>query len=169
MPPLRWTCYKYAVGGMIQTAYLDITTWVGLSPGAEHYYGTLKGPDGENHDVWDSLTAEAARQRNRLENVTHYEAGDETRRFATKTALREAAVAQFKEKYPNKVILVEGSRSTLMPQLVLVGPRPYKHAVNKLYRRIEILYRKTKGDWHPKMDQLCAEWKRLSNEFKITR
>jgi hypothetical protein len=143
--------------------FLKITSWYGISVGAEHYYGKLTDfKTNENIELTYPLTKEDAKYLNKKEKIEDeigYEEGEESERFRNEEAVIERAKKQFKILFPKATILVRGT-SDPNPQEVLVGPKQFKNAINVLWQRCELL------DWdreedEEELEEIYGKWEKL--------
>jgi len=156
--------------------YLEITTWQGVSIGAQHFYGELKTSD----DYKDSVSLERkltprsaaamnkSRRRMGLMELG-YRAGQMFNGFDTREEIMTLSVKTHREHFPKTTILVLGDRAVAEPCPVLDGPDELKATAKKLYDENERLH--TQGGWdkrenRKRMDELCKEWDRLMEAHK---
>lgn len=122
-----------------RVVYLTLTTWTESScvAWAEHWYGRLhqrlpKQCD-STCDVTHKLTRKEARHLNEGDpTAPPYKTGDESGRFFDRQSVIDAALAQWKEHWPDADILILGEQSCLDPQEVLAGPEPLKSDINAI-------------------------------------
>jgi hypothetical protein len=99
---------------------LEITSFGGISIGAEHYYGALYGYTGDefkkvelNHPMTieqaRNLTKKDFESRGLVADFLVYHSGTMTNRFDCRDDVRYEAVAQYKKHYPDATKLIEGS------------------------------------------------------------
>jgi len=121
--------------------YLEVETWVGVSPDASHFKGRIVSKDRRRKPICSA--------------VDKY--------FSKKEIIQWAVRWHRKQRRKEDCALILGSSCYAEPQLVLRAPLSYKTAANRLYRRAEAI-----GFWdggHEKeMEAICAEWDRLNRE-----
>lgn len=138
---------------------LEITSFVGMSIGAVHYYGKLS--DGVvRTDLMRVLTAAGARKLNILHRAGNtYHAGDEVTNWDSEEELIAYARRTWKDHYPDGGLLVLGDSAG--PHPILVGPAEIVAEGAKLLKKAErIGYWSTRSNW-TKMDAICKEWDAL--------
>lgn len=132
---------------------LHISSYVGISPGASHYYGSLHyyNNKGEYKDIKlkHRLTAEEAKLLSGQDFT--YEKGEWSERFNSEDEIRELALKEWKKRFPDSVILLEGSSSCASVQHCLGGPRELKAKINVLFKEAE------KIDWYEKDEDLMTK------------
>ena len=138
----------------MKVAYLNISTWEGISVGACHFYGSLSCGK-KTIDIERVLTKSTASRLNqkRAKDLLPYEKGSETALFLSSASVRRRAIATFREHFPKANILVEGRRSVVEPQPVLVGPESLKEQVNAWCKRKHDLDC-SEDEW----DEICDVW-----------
>lgn len=147
--------------------FLKVSSFAGISVGAEHFYGKLNSLEtNEDVELKYPLTKEDAAYLNKKLGIKSgestyigYQAGEEHERFPSGDKVIEWAKKRFKKHFPKATVLVLGTRDP-NPQRVLVGPREFKSAINKLYRR----HRKLDWDYEEdreEMEEIEAEWQKL--------
>lgn len=110
---------KKCVEPKFLSVWLRITTWVGISIDAEHYYGKLvennRGPGKSTEtDIKHPLTrkeAEHINEKNEHSGFYKVKAGALSNHFETAQACRKRGIALFKKMYPGDAILIEGHGS----------------------------------------------------------
>lgn len=151
-------------------ACLEISSWSGISMGAEHLYGSIcyYNAEGEykKHTLKYPMTKELAETLNKKDGQgSDWEAGELTDRYESTNQIRDDAVKCFREMLEPQGcnILVEGSFATAQPQPVLAWAQGY----GKIACAFNDLYKKGKAvDWNWDKDcnlleALCDEWKAL--------
>ncbi len=119
----------------LKFVYLEITSWVGLSIGAEHYYGKLiiSGTREKSVDLTKKLSDRECfylNKKDSLSGIIRWKAGQTTKRFNTEADLERLAIKIWKKKYPKYDALLEGRSSILDPQKPLDARK--KVVLNKL-------------------------------------
>jgi len=146
--------------------FLAISTFVGTSPGAIHYYGRLEHLQGGVVDVTFPLTEEQAKALNVQWGLKYsgmdagYQKGEQSERFPSEKKLIVVAKKQFKVHFPKATVLVLGSTGVVEPQEILVGPKEFKDAINVLARRYDKLNWDTKAD-RKEIKELEKRWQEL--------
>lgn len=141
---------------------LEISTWCGMSFGAEHYYGTLKGYiKGEmvHRDIEKTLTVKEANYLSKKDDWK-YKVGNKTNRFTSKDEIRKIALKEWKKLFPNGSVLLEGSVSSAEPMKVLWTKRTaYTKKLNQIYEENENIPHVPKN--YDKIDLLCEKFNAL--------
>jgi hypothetical protein len=123
--------------------YLVITSWQGISLGAEHYYAKLKGDAyGEytTYDLHKVMTEEDAEILRKKDDWRHYKAGSLTDRFNTKEEARESAILALPTAFPHAVALLEGNPAYVEPHYCLwVKNLAYIEKLNKVWKDATLL------------------------------
>jgi len=147
--------------------FLTISSFVGASPGAIHYYGRLEHLQGDEAvDVTYKLTQKEADRFNvkwkvgGCEDLFGYQEGEKSERFPSEKKLIVAAKKQFKVHFPKATVLVLGSSSVCEPQEILVGPKEFKDKITNLAKQYDKL------DWddvvdRPMIEKIEEEWQKL--------
>lgn len=128
-------------------AFAEITTWQGISIGADHYYLKIRWHDKKDgyqcEEIDDILTAEHAKilnQRERNKAVDYrfkYKAGEKIRGFWKKELAESAAISWVEKNIPDYTIILTGSSSATASV-----SRCIKHPDTKKMNRINALYKK---------------------------
>lgn len=141
---------------------LEIRTWRGFSPGAVHYYGSLKFRDlnGEYKkiELKRIIGEEEAKEFSEKDRWNWY-AGSETERFNSWEDIKKLAIETYKKHCPDADALIEGPRGILNPQEVLDGSEEFMTKGSELYHRSEEI-----GGYegNPKeMTKISDEWLEL--------
>ena len=108
--------------------FLEITSWLGLSLGAQHYYGELV----TRRSIWKQpriklthiLTPRQAAKLNRDLAPGGYSfwAGEESEGFDSEEEIRELALKTWRTYFPQGEMLIEGKASIGDPQRILDWP-----------------------------------------------
>ena len=143
--------------------HLEVSTWMGTSSDASHYYGRLVGNDHVNEytaiELKRKCTKKDAIEENKKEvgfSAFRIRPGSLTTGFGSIGALRRAAIKCWKEYFPQGKILIEGSATIAEPQRVIDGPKKIKDTINRLTKRSE-----ESGGWdvnEDKMEKICDKW-----------
>ena len=139
--------------------YLDLSTWIGLSPGAVHWYGRLKGYNGiKRHrvDLRYSLTITQAKKVSRRDYT--YREGMMYSAFDDQEAAIAFAKSVWREHFPNAKALVVGSSSINQPCRIVV-PEEYDAPSTALVEAFDALY----GDSYDPSS--WEEYYRLAGEY----
>lgn len=143
----------------ISLAYLEISSYTGISIGATHFYGKLifyNGDKREDHELRRELSASEARLLNKIDDFASYRPGQSTERFDSREDVIAQAVTEYKTIFPTATALICGSSSTLDPQRVLDGPAELMKKLNSLHRQAE---RIDYWERNPsKMQEICDKW-----------
>lgn len=145
----------------LKLAHLKISTYIGNSIGATHYYGTIQYND-ENFDLVYKLTEGSAGRLNVLRakvwgNIGYrYRVGDPYRGFDSLEQVRKEAIRVWRTFAPDAVVLVEGSECEIDPQPCLDGPPELKTRINAFVERAEAV-----GGYEGDYDAMCS----ISDEY----
>jgi len=144
-----------------RVVYLEITSWIGMSIGATHYYGELKCGD-KKVDLLHPLTRKEAANLNKESLFDYmYKAGENYPGYVNRDKLIKQAIKTFIDHFPTADILISGRSYCADPQEILVGPEDLKEFVNSLVKeadsfgryegdkmRMEIIFQKFRKFWH---------------------
>lgn len=124
----------------IRPWFLEITSWRGISLGAEHFYGKLYGPfKGRNSierfsaEITHPLSEKETRELNKKDDWDSYTPGDQCGRFWNERELIAQGIALFQKVAPARAVLLRGRSSVASPQRPLAGP-------TTLVKRLQALY-----------------------------
>lgn len=149
--------------------FVKVGTFVGTGIGAVHYYGrVMQLCGGRSVDVTHKLTQIEADRLNkkwltkdmRESASAGYQKGECSSRFFSREGAINAAKNQFNACFPKATVLVLGSPSYAEPQEILVGPKEFKGAVNKLAKAYDKLDWDTKAD-RKEIRELEKKWEKL--------
>lgn len=104
--------------------YLEISSWIGISIGAIHFYGKMKCSDGDEFksiEMLHPLTISQARELNKNEKYRLYDAGDMYYGYDSKNEIRKQAIETYKDLFPGATVLIEGHIAYADPQPILDG------------------------------------------------
>lgn len=111
-----------------QIVYLHISTWIGLSIGAIHFYGELQNSGNSTIKLTKNLT-QSDITKLEIENRKRYpgdhvmwdvfEVGDSTNCFDTREEIIELGLSSYKIHFPHAKILILGTNSIGDPQEIL--------------------------------------------------
>lgn len=120
----------------MKRAYLTITTWANVVPGASHYHGSIHIDDKQirveqvlNERLVKQFNIEEQRSGSRY----RYLLGDTITRFFDEESLIASAI----EMVGPDTVLFNGDKAILDPLSVLVGPEPFKTEANALVAEAE--------------------------------
>ena len=120
---------------------LEISSWAGMSLGAEHYYGALIGYINDEYtkkDIEKPMSEEEAEKLRVKDDWKYYKKGSPTTRFDTKQEIREIALVTWQTIFPNAKALLEGHSSSAEPMKVLWVKHPeYTDELNKIWEKNE--------------------------------
>jgi hypothetical protein len=125
---------------------LHISSWNGISVGAEHFYGNLSTymccdiPDHELKRKIKEVT-EARYLSKKVGYKGMYKVGDETSCFTTSNQVIKEARKKYKKLYPGTKVIVLGNTGICSPQEIILGPRVFKREVNKIWRAYEKIWK----------------------------
>ena len=145
---------------------LHISSWQGISLGAEHYYAESQGPletDYKKVELCDTLTPRQAAHLNKKNNERNlYKAGELNKGFDTYEAAIQAGIREWKAHFPEASYLVLGKSSSIEPKPLLdstlTDDSELKAKVQAIVDQCEAIgwYDNPKND--DKMDSLYKEW-----------
>lgn len=156
----------------MKIVYLSISSWQGISIGAEHYYGKLHF----NHDVEDvelkrTLNKQAANEltktHSRIGMSIDYEEGEETISWNGVQSIVDYAKTVYKKHFPGADVLVIGDYVNCEPkEWVDGGDFEIKKDMNNFFYLLQGLDRDgmDKSDDHKDWkdyDYLCNQWESL--------
>lgn len=157
---------------------LHITSWRGISIGANHWYGELlwtvdkervDGSSMKTHRLSKKLTASEARELRKLDGQWNWSfkwcAGMKTERLDSEDEVIELAIAEYKKHCLDAGILVLGDYATSGPHLVLDGPPEFVKKAANLYKQAEAI-----GWWDRDLEKMRAisdRWEKLKHAFGV--
>ena len=164
--------------------FLNVSSFIGISPGAEHYYGSLQFDSGFDNKYKErrvirlehKLSRGEARHLN-LKNEMRipgmgnaYYVGEKSENFASEQQLIDVAIAKYKEVNPGALFLVIGEPGTLDPFAVIAGDdEAVMGEANRLFEEFEGLERDNRGDLpkdlRPVADAIELEWHDLLQTY----
>ena len=157
-----------------QIICLSVSSYVGTSVGAEHYYGKLS-----NYDYDDTTEIQLMRkiieekERQHLSKKLQHplKIGYAVEGFTTEQHVIDVAIQEYKKHFPDAKVLLLGERRRMRPHKILRGPRQLKTQCNRIYREYEGIYKKIDVLSYSKphltqkldnrIDQLVEEWIRI--------
>jgi hypothetical protein len=141
---------------------LTISCWAGVSFNAEHYYGKLSGYNNGEYVTYDLEYVMSIKQAKKLSKKDdwEYEEGRKSSRFDTKDEIREIALAEWKNYYPDSQALLEGQSASAEPLKCLwVKNSEYIDELNKLWETNEATPHISKN-WKV-IDDMCDRFDKL--------
>lgn len=156
---------------MGRIVYIEISSFEGMSPGAEHYYGHLRGSSfGDVVYLYRPLTESETAYLNKKDGRISYYPGEESERFDDENGVIEAAKKKFSELIIDGV-LIEGSPVIASPQrIVAVSGARYAEFMrrgNELFTERDAMDINNTYD-EDRTFELCEEWDELIEEFGLT-
>lgn len=157
----------------MKKAYLNITSWSGISINAVHYYGKLNYGKAEI-EVRYPMTESQARHMTAKDNMVEdadlfqYQPGDMTGRFDSQDALQKAAIDIF-EKFINPQgfdILIKGEHWVAEPQPIIAGDKDLMLLANRLYFDFEVNEDRFSRTQNQKAIKIAKKWEKLLETFK---
>jgi hypothetical protein len=121
--------------------YLSISSFIGISPDAEHCYGELTwyslNDCRKKYRITHKLTRTMALMLNKKDSYFGFKhlVGEVTDRYETEKELIDDAVKYFKRYIKESQVLINGDIGIANVREVLVGPEPWKSRINALYKR----------------------------------
>lgn len=160
--------------------FLCISDFIGISPGAEHYYGSLQYDSGFDNEYKERrvvrlehpLSREEVRTLNRKNEIRMpglgpaYKVGDESENFVSEKQLMDWAISKYKEIHPDAEYLVVGAPGTLDPFMVIAGDdEAVIGEANRLFEEYEALELDDRGNLRKDLksvkDAIMLEWHEL--------
>lgn len=152
---------------MGKVVYLSTSTYAGIVGGAYHYYGTLKCGRYDPVTLKRTLTESGAAKLNRNDRDQTYvwKEGHSVIRFEDEESLIAVAIEEWKDRFPDAVLLLLGSNCVADPQPIL------DCTDDDLRARLEPLYERARElDWwesgDPEMDEVADEWWAILKELR---
>lgn len=118
-------------------AVVEITSWIGMSMGAEHYYGEL-WMHGKKIELKHRLTKAEALKRNTKDPSFAWRAGIMVSGFATEKKVRTIAV-ELCRKDSGVKLLLEGMYAVADVQKAVYGDPVIVAKINELYARADVI------------------------------
>lgn len=124
---------------MKSIVYLHITSFIGVSFGAQHYYGKLicRGNTNGEQCLTHVLTEDEAAALRKAHDWSHYRAGYKAEGYDSEAAICQQAIAEYKTIFPDAVVLVEGNPVYSGPHKILAGPDGLAEEVRSLIQRAD--------------------------------
>lgn len=138
--------------------YLEVSSWVGIGIGAEHYYGELHFQNNMIRLEYRLTQRQATRQNKKMGEPGLFRKGDLYTGFDSPDDLSEFAKSVYKECFPEALVLVQGRHAVSGPHLVIDAPGEIEFQANKVYEKARVI-----GFWDDRknddlMDEITAEW-----------
>jgi len=150
--------------------YLTISTYIGISCGAMHYYGRIRydSNDGDHKevDLEHPISPRASRKINRSEGWIVFRPGDMIRSFASENEVRDAAIKWFIEAGDSQGILLEGLFASADPMKALAGDPAAIENINSLYAAWESIH--GWGGVHSAAQTVADLWDSLMRELSLS-
>jgi len=147
---------------------LEISSWQGMSLGAEHYYGKLVGEKDDNYIKYELEKIMSKKDAERLSKKDDwkYKEGRGTSRFENEDEIREIAIKEWQKIFPNACALLEGRSISAEPMKCLkVKNENLKEKLNKIWEENEVISHISRN--YNKIDILCDKyWKLLERACK---
>jgi len=139
--------------------YLEITTFIGMSIGAVHFYASFYFRE-EKIDFNRTLDSKSAKRFNkeRGERDNFYKKGSQVNAWESREEIIEEALRAYKTHFPAAKLLVEGQHSYVDPHLVLDGPAITMRKCNDIYDSCEAIGWWDDEDQREYMEELSGEW-----------
>lgn len=147
--------------------HLQLRTWIGLSPGASHYYAELKPGDGEPVSLGYKLSEAQAAAVNKAARESwfksfQYHPGDWYEGFSSKSHAIEIAKSVWRKHFPNGTFLLLGYTVNVEPKPILDGTvENLDDLKNEASRIIEACEKLGWYDNSKVMDQYYLKWAAL--------
>ncbi|KKM21873.1 hypothetical protein LCGC14_1266330 [marine sediment metagenome] len=117
-------------------AYLEISSFIGTSFDATHYYGKLVNSDGESVELYKTLSIQEARQRTTSDY--EYQEGWRTSAFDTRDEIIQCALKVYKNHIPDARCLILGYRYIGEPQFIIdMQDKNKNKELNLLFKQAE--------------------------------
>ena len=152
---------------------LNITSWQGISIGAEHYYGELITLERDIEDVEMKRKIEEVSEARYLSKKVGYKGafkvGDETSCFTTEKQLIKEVRKQYKKHFPKTRMIILGRHLEFYPQKIILGPRNLKKINNVYYKAYENIWKLMRAEGYSD-DQIIDVVQPIEDEWlKIWR
>lgn len=141
----------------------NITTWVGTSFNAIHFYGKME----DGIDLTYLLTEYQVAELNKKDSegfipgICSYSPGDECNRYDSLEEVRNSAIQYLQEKYKDKYdFLIEGDRGACPQFIIWAKDKKIKDQLNRIYKEYEKANDK-------KCYELIYKWERLAFKYNI--
>ena len=155
---------------------LKISSWAGISLGAEHWYPTLSasGGNGQRYRVEQVISVDYAQELTvkdndmSSDNIYAFRPGETTNRFQTKELAVAAGIAVFDHLSDEGDVLMHGESAYALPMGgALAGPEDLVRRINEVVAEAEAI-----GWWdhdanHKQMDSLVKDYEAMLTEFGI--
>lgn len=146
--------------------FLEISSFIGYL--GKHYYGKIecwnkKDDKFEIIELTRRVTQEEIDKD--PEDWFRYDVGDNTNRFNSQKEVIKKARRVWKKHFPHALVLVLGRVAVCEPQKVLSGPKEYKEEMNKLFKKISKIPRRTIEEYYNNV----KKFKAIEDEFDSLR
>ncbi len=140
-------------------AWLEITSYIGVSYGARHYYGELRYGD-ERVQLKHRMSAADAARLNKAHGWKGYRAGGLSEHFDSKDQVIALAVETYKTHFPGAILLVQGNKAYAEPQPCLAGEPVLMEKINGLAAELKVEEGKNGNGQHEsrRMREICDEY-----------
>ncbi len=118
-------------------AWLEISSYIGVSYGARHYYGELRYGD-ERVQLKYRMSAADATRLNKAHGWKGYRAGGLSEHFDSKEQVIALAVETYKTHFPDAILLVQGNKAYAEPQPCLAGEPALMEKINELAAELKV-------------------------------
>lgn len=118
-------------------AVLELTSWIGMSAGAKHFYGKL-WMHKEKIELEHPLSVSEAKERNSNDPTFAWRAGNKVSGFDTETEVRSLAISLCKKDQGIKLLL-EGNYAVADVQKAVYGDPVIVARINELYARADVI------------------------------
>lgn len=115
--------------------HLEVSTFRGISIGATHFYGRLRGPE-INYEISKVLTRAEAKELSDKDDFT-WRAGQTTNRFDTRDDVIAAGIVAWRSVAGERDLLIKGLSSRAEPLRPLAGPPEWVVDVARMYKELK--------------------------------
>jgi len=157
--------------------FLDVTSWIGISLGAEHHYGRLsfevRPQKLDNIDKYKEvelkrrLGAKEVKDLNKKDSslgLSMYGVGEKTHRFNSQVAVFVEARKVWRKKFPKAHILIDGQTGIIQPQRIMEvveGLENTMKRANKLFKQFDDLGRWDIKENQRRVNKIDQKWIKL--------
>lgn len=154
--------------------FLEVSSWQGVSIGAEHYYGKLvRYSPYHTVELEYRLTEKQAAEFSKKDDWK-YKAGDKCSRFDTVDEVVKLGIAQYKDFFPDAKILFTGESSTSAePSKMIDGDPDLMKLANEIWQKYEAIPWERRGAFYDRspenrkiVNRLTDEWNALFDNWK---
>lgn len=126
-----------------KVVHLEVSSYIGISLGATHFYGKLVREDGQGQletvYLMRKLTARDATEMNKSDPDRTWRAGQSYDGYNTTQDIIDQALAEYKQYFPGATVLLLGKYVFYTPKIVLDGPESLKKEAAYLVESVERL------------------------------